>query len=229
MSLITTVNLSFELRLPILVFIPFLNTDWKMLCLPQNIIPASCSPSMSYLWRQGAGRFLNEPTTTNNQITFTLEWLADALNSVNYYCRNCMKTNFPQLIEREGTTTIYIYFKVGKMREVSRLYNWSIEREKIVSECLRRNKGFTVKPYCSMQMDLYKNNLAAEAASTLCAFKNLFKSSQSSPSKYQYFPFHITSDFSPLSCCWRSCRGWDISWHEPGQLQGTSLWESLKN
>ena len=26
-----------------------------------------------------------------------------------------------------------------------------------------------------MQMDLYKNNLAAEAASTLCAFKNLFK------------------------------------------------------
>ena len=70
---------------------------------------------LSYLWRQGAGRFLNEPTTTNNQITFTLEWLADALNSVNYYCRNCMKTNFPQLIEREREQQQFIFIsKSGK-------------------------------------------------------------------------------------------------------------------
>ena len=140
---------------------------------------ASCSPSLSYLWRQGAGWFLNEPTTnTNNQITFTLEWLADALNSVNYYCRNCTKTNFPRLIEKEREQQQFIYFIQSRENERGFEIIQLEHRERENSFwMLERNKGFTVKPYCSMQMDLYKNNLAAEAASTLCAFKNLFKSS----------------------------------------------------
>ena len=72
-------KLIFWARVPILVFIPS-KYRLKDVCSgfsPQNI-PTSCFSS-PYLWRQEP-EFLIEPTTTNNQITFTLEWLADALN-----------------------------------------------------------------------------------------------------------------------------------------------------
>ena len=112
-----------------------------------------------------------------------------------------MKTNFPELIEREQQQFIYFPFKVGRER-FRDSHKTDHHREKIVSECLRRNKGFTVKPYCSMQMDLYKNNLTAEQH-IMCVHLKTYSNHQRP--KYQYFPFHITSDFSHYlgagDCC----------------------------
>ena len=115
-----------------------------------------------------------------------------------------MKTNFPNLIEKENNNNnLFISHSKWGGRGFEIISDHHRD-EKIVSECLRRNKGFTVKPYCSMQMDLYKNNLTA-AAHYVCAFKNLFKSSSS---QISIFSISYNFWFLPLSWCGRMLRGW---------------------